>query len=58
MSGLVGHRLVFSGVREADGLRWPHKVTDYVQDEVIDELKLGKVKINARVNPNRFKVSK
>ena len=55
---LVEHRLVLSDMRDADGLHWPHKFTEYVEDTVIEEVKLGKFKINARINPGRFKVSK
>lgn len=55
---LVEHRLVLSDVRDADGLHWPHKFTEYVEDAVIEEVKLGKFKINARINAGRFKVSK
>jgi hypothetical protein len=55
---LVEHQLVLSDVREADGLRWPHKFTEYIESTVVEETKLGKFKINARIGPGKFKVSK
>jgi hypothetical protein len=55
---LVEHRLVLSDVRDADGLHWPHRFTEYVEGAVVEDLKLGKFKINTRINAGRFKVSK
>jgi|KBSMisStaDraftv2_1062788.scaffolds.fasta_scaffold131381_2 hypothetical protein len=55
---LVEHRLMLLDVRDADGLHWPHRFTEYVEGAVFEDVKLGKYKINARISSGRFKVSK
>jgi hypothetical protein len=51
---LVERRLYFSDFKIQDGLNWPHRLKEVVDGEVITETRLGKYKINPKIDPNRF----
>jgi len=53
---LVEHQLVFADYRTADGLTWPHRLTEYVAGEIVEDIRLGKFTINPKINPKTFKV--
>jgi hypothetical protein len=51
---MVEQRLYFSDYEKSDGLTWPHRIKA-VEAKVIDvEIRLGKFRINSKVDPNRF----
>ena len=51
---LVERRLYFSDFKVEDGLNWPHRLKEVVDGEVITQTRLGKYKINPKIDPNRF----
>jgi hypothetical protein len=51
---MVEHRLYFSHYEKNDGLNWPHRIKEVVAKMPIAEIRLGKFKINQRVDPTRF----
>jgi hypothetical protein len=51
---LVERRLYFSDFKVADGLNWPHRLKEVVDGELITETRLGKFRINPKIDPNRF----
>jgi hypothetical protein len=51
---MVERRLSFSDFKLADGLNWPHRLKEVVDGEVITETRLGKYKINPKLDPKRF----
>ena len=51
---LVERRLYFSDFKLADGLNWPHRLKEVVNGEVSTETRLGKFKINTKLDPKRF----
>jgi hypothetical protein len=51
---LVEHRLYFSDFKTEAGLNWPHGLKEVVDGEVITETRLGKYKINPKIDPSRF----
>lgn len=55
---LVEHQLSLGDYRTSDGLTWPHRLTDRVKGQVAEDVKLGKFRINPKINPRTFKPSK
>jgi hypothetical protein len=55
---LVEHRMSLADCRTADGLTWPHRLIDRVQGQVAEDMKLGRFKINPKINPRTFKPTK
>jgi hypothetical protein len=51
---MVEHRLYFSHYEKSDGLNWPHSIKEVVAKMPMVEIRLGKFKINQRVDPTRF----
>ena len=51
---LVERRLYFSDYKLENGLNWPHRLKEVVDGEVISETRLGKFKINPKLDPKRF----
>ena len=51
---LVERRLYFSDFKSEDGLNWPRRLKEVVDGEVITETRLGKYKINPKIDPKRF----
>jgi hypothetical protein len=51
---IVEHRLYFSHYEKSDGLNWPHRITEVVAKVTILEIRLGKFKINQKIDPIRF----
>jgi hypothetical protein len=51
---LVERRLYFSDFKPADGLNWPHRLKEVVDGEVNTETRLGKFKVNPKLDPKRF----
>jgi len=52
---LVDHVLEIGEYRVADGLRWPHRLTERIDGRVLEDLKLGKYKLNPRIAASKFK---
>jgi len=55
---LVEHQLSLGDYRTSDGLTWPHRLTDRVEGQVAEDMKLGRFRINPKINPRTFKPSK
>jgi hypothetical protein len=53
---LVEHVLTLSDFRRADGLNWPHRFTERVNGEVLEDTKLGKFKLNGKIPAGTFGV--
>jgi hypothetical protein len=51
---MVEHRLYFSHYEKSDGLNWPHRIKEVVAKMPIVEIRLGKFKINSKIDPSRF----
>ena len=51
---LVERRLYFSEFKVDGGLNWPHRLKEVVDGEVISETRLGKFKINPKIDAKRF----
>jgi len=52
---LVEHRLYLSDYREVDGVKIPHMLVRSVDGTTTEELTLEKVKLNAKIDPKKFK---
>ena len=52
----VTWRTVFSEFKVQDGLNWPHRVKEMVGDKVVEDIKLGKFKINPKIDARRFDI--
>ncbi len=55
---IVEHQLSLGDYRTADGLTWPHRFTERVDGKVVQDMKLGKYRVNPKINPKRFNPSK
>jgi len=53
---LVQHTLSLSDYRLADGLNWPHRLVERANGEILEDLKLGKFKVNGKIPASKFKV--
>lgn len=51
---LVEHRLYYSDFRSADGVNWPHRFKEVVDGRVEVETRIGKFKMNPKINPKEF----
>ena len=49
-------RTAFSDFKLQDGLNWPHRVKEMVGDKVTEDMKLGKFKINPKIDARKFNV--
>jgi hypothetical protein len=47
--------IVFSDYKPADGLHWPHRMVTSAAGRKIEDLRLGKFKINPKIDPSVFK---
>ena len=54
----VTWRSVFSEFKVQDGLNWPHRFKEMLGDKVTADMKLGKFKINPKIDPRRFNVGR
>jgi hypothetical protein len=54
----VEYRLAFDDYRTADGLTWPHRIRKFMAGQRIQEIRLGKFKINPKINDRKFDVTK
>jgi hypothetical protein len=55
---LVERGLHFSDFKVEDGLNWPHRLKEVVDGEVITETRLGRYKINPKIDSKRFEPSR
>lgn len=53
-TSLVEHRLYYSDFRTSDGLNWPHRFKEVVDGRVEVDTRLGKFRINPRIDPKVF----
>ena len=53
---LLEHRLYFSDYRISDGVNWPRKWREYVEGKLVDDMKLAKCEINAKISLKKFKI--
>jgi hypothetical protein len=51
-------RTTFSDFKVQDGLNWPHRVKKMAADKVVEDVKLGKFKINPKIDPRRFDIGR
>lgn len=51
-------RTVFSDFKLHDGLNWPHRVKEMVGDKVTEDMRLGKFKINPKIDARKFNVGR
>jgi hypothetical protein len=51
---MVEHRLYFGDYEKRDGLNWPHHFKEVVAKMTVGEIRLGKFKINQKIDPKRF----
>ena len=54
----VTWRSVYAEFKVQDGLNWPHRFKEMLGDKVTADLKLGKFKINPKIDPRRFNVGR
>jgi hypothetical protein len=54
----VTWRVVFSEFKVQDGLNWPHRVKEMLGDKVTSDMKLGKFKINPKIDARKFNVGR
>ena len=54
----VQHQLLFGDYKTADGFTWPHTLTEKVSGRVYNTIKLGKFKINSKIDDKRFDPSR
>ena len=52
---LVEHSLSLTEYRLADGLTWPHRFVERVGGRVLEDLRLGKFKLNPKIPQSKFK---
>lgn len=52
---MVEHALTLSDYRLANGVNWPHRLTERVAGEVLEDTKLGKFKVNGKIDQATFK---
>jgi hypothetical protein len=55
---LVEHQLSLGDYRTSDGLTWPHRLMDRVEGQVAEDVKLGKFRLNPKLNSRTFNPSK
>jgi hypothetical protein len=48
------HQLYVSDFRNAAGVLWPHRLTEYAGGQVVRELQVRKYRVNPKIDPNRF----
>lgn len=51
-------RMVFSDFKVQDGLTWPHRVKQMAGDKVTEDMKLGKFKLNPKIDAKKFNVGR
>jgi hypothetical protein len=54
----VEHQLFFDGYKTADGYTWPHQLVEKVGGKVNVTIKLGKYKINPKIDAKKFDPSR
>lgn len=55
---LVEHQLSLADYRIVDGIKWPHRFVERVGGEVLEEVKISKFKVNAKVPDSKFKTAR
>ncbi len=53
----VEHALSLTEFKVADGLNWPHRFVERVEGQVLEDLRLRKIKLNPRIAESKFKAS-
>jgi len=51
---LVEHQIVFEDFKVTDGLTWPHRFVEKVGGEVYTTIRVGKFKLNPKIDPKLF----
>jgi hypothetical protein len=54
---IAEHTWSFSQYRKADGLTWPHRFVERVDGKVLEEMTLGRFKLNPKIPDDKFKVA-
>jgi hypothetical protein len=49
--------LALSEFRAADGLNWPHRLVERADGLVLEDMRLGKFRVNAKIPADRFKAA-
>jgi hypothetical protein len=52
----VAGRLEFSDFKREDGVNWPHRMKRVTQTQTLEDIRLGRFKINPRLDAARFSV--
>ena len=55
---LFEHAWTIGAYRVADGLCWPHRLTERVDGRVLEDLKLRNFKLNGKIADSKFKIAK
>ena len=55
---MVEYRLTASKFKKQDGVNWPHRLTVIVGTKVISQTDLGRFRLNPKLDPKRFDVSR
>ena len=53
---LVTRRLIVSDFKRQDGLNWPHRLREMVDAQVTEDTRLGRFKINPKIDARRFNI--
>jgi hypothetical protein len=54
----VEHQMTISDYKVDNGLNWPHRFVDRVNGKVFEDVRLGKFKVNGKINPSAFRIPK
>ena len=52
------NRLYFADYRDVDGLKWPFRLRRAIGPDTIEETTFDRFRINTKIDPKRFEVSK
>ena len=51
-------RMYYGDFRDVDGLKFPFRIRRAIGSETIEETTLDRIRINAKIDPRKFEVSK
>jgi hypothetical protein len=58
MATPVEHRLYFQDYRDAEGLMWPYRIRRAIGTDTTEETTFDRFRINTKIDPRKFEVSK
>jgi len=54
----VEHQMTIGDYKVDNVLNWPHRFIDRVDGKVFEDVRLGKFKVNGKINPSTFRIPK